>query len=122
MNYEELYGQLQPLEKKMKDAVSALQKLSRAIAQDTEKGDLESLSKDLSLFSQIFQFPALHRSKRKKIHDDLKNIFRFITYHLLKQFWDTITIYENGLYCKLNIFYFLYHFQIQPSIPNRSLL
>ena len=53
MNYEELYGQLQPLEKKMKDAVSALQKLSRAIAQDTEKGDLKSLSKDLSLFSQI---------------------------------------------------------------------
>ena len=45
MNYEELYGQLQPLEKKMKDAVSALQKLSRAIAQDTEKGDLKSLSK-----------------------------------------------------------------------------
>ena len=53
MNYEELYGQLMPLEKKMKDAAAALQKLSKTIAQDTEKGDLKSLAKDLSQFAQI---------------------------------------------------------------------
>ena len=53
MNYEELYDQLMPLEKKMKDAAAALQKLSKTIAQDTEKGDLKSLAKDLSQFAQI---------------------------------------------------------------------
>ncbi len=54
MNYEELYGELQPLEKKLKDTVSALQKAYKSIMKDTEAGDLKSLSKDLAVFSGVF--------------------------------------------------------------------
>ncbi len=51
MNYEDLYGELQLLEKRMKDTNSALQKLYKAIAKGTEAGDLKDLSKNLAAFS-----------------------------------------------------------------------
>lgn len=53
MNYEELYEQLQPLEKKLKDTAAALQKLSNTIIRDTETGDLKSLSRDLAQYAQL---------------------------------------------------------------------
>lgn len=53
MDYEELYGQLQQPEKKLKDAAASLLKLSKTIIKDTESGDLKTLSKDLTQFSQI---------------------------------------------------------------------
>ena len=55
MNYEELYSELQPLEKRMKDAVSALQRFYKAIAKDTEAGDLKDLNKNLSAFSGLLE-------------------------------------------------------------------
>lgn len=58
MNYEELYGDLQPLEKQMKDAVAALQKLYKAMVKDTEAGDLKNLSKNLSAFSGLLEEQA----------------------------------------------------------------
>lgn len=39
MNYEELYGELQSQEKRMKDTVNSLQKLYKAIVKDTESGE-----------------------------------------------------------------------------------
>lgn len=53
MNYEELNGELQILEKKMKDSVAAAQKLYRAAVKDTEAGDLKSLIKDLDSFAEL---------------------------------------------------------------------
>lgn len=53
MNYEELYENLQPLEKKLKDIAAAAQKLTKAIAKDTEAGDLKSLQKNLGLLVDI---------------------------------------------------------------------
>ena len=55
MNYEELYRDIQPLGKRMRDAVSALQKLYKAIAKDTEAGDLKDLNKNLSAFSGLLE-------------------------------------------------------------------
>lgn len=55
MNYEELYGDIQPLGKRMKDAVSALQKLYKAIAKDMEAGDLKDLNKNLLAFSGLLE-------------------------------------------------------------------
>lgn len=55
MNYEELYRDIQPLGKRMKDAVSALQKLYKAIAKDTEAGDLKDLNKNLSAFYGLLE-------------------------------------------------------------------
>ncbi len=52
MNYEELYTALQPQEKALKDALSSLQKLSRAIGKETESGDLKSMLKDLSTMEE----------------------------------------------------------------------
>lgn len=53
MNYEELYSQLVPLEKKMKDTASALQKLAKTVSADTERGDLKDLSKNLAQITQL---------------------------------------------------------------------
>lgn len=55
MNYEELYRDIQPLGKRMKDAVSALQKLYKAIAKDMEAGDLKDLNKNLLAFSGLLE-------------------------------------------------------------------
>lgn len=49
MNYEELYKELQVLEKGLKDTVFSAQKLYKAAVKDTENGDLKSLAKELSV-------------------------------------------------------------------------
>lgn len=48
MNYEELYQSLQPQEKSVKDCISSLQKLFKAISRETENGDIKSLTRDLN--------------------------------------------------------------------------
>lgn len=48
MNYEELYQNLQPGQKAMKDSLAALQKLYKAVCKETESGDLKSLLRDLN--------------------------------------------------------------------------
>lgn len=47
MNYEELYQNLQPGQKTLKDSLAALQKLYKAVCKETESGDLKSLLRDL---------------------------------------------------------------------------
>lgn len=48
MNYEDFYQDLQPHEKSVKDSLSSLQKLFKAISRETESGDVKSLARDLS--------------------------------------------------------------------------
>ena len=48
MNYEELYGSLQNLEKELKDKQSAAQKQYKNAVKNTEAGDIKSLSKNLA--------------------------------------------------------------------------
>lgn len=47
MNYEELYDELQGLEKELKEKLASAQKLYKAILKETENGDVKSLSKDV---------------------------------------------------------------------------
>ena len=47
MNYENLYQTLQPQEKSVKDGLSSLQKLFKAVLRETESGDIKSLSRDI---------------------------------------------------------------------------
>lgn len=53
MNYEDLYQELLPQEKGMKDKLSALQKLHKTISRETESGDLKNLSKDLDAMEAL---------------------------------------------------------------------
>lgn len=53
MNYEELYRNLQTLQKTLKDSLAASQKLYKAIGKDSETGDLKNLSKDLAALTDI---------------------------------------------------------------------
>ncbi len=55
MDYEELYGELQPLEKKMKEMAAAAQKLQKTIVKDTENGDIKDLGKTLSAYSELME-------------------------------------------------------------------
>lgn len=52
MNYEELYQSLQPQEKALKDKITSLQKACKTIIQETEKGDIKSLLRDLDSIAE----------------------------------------------------------------------
>lgn len=52
MNYEDFYQDLQPREKSVKDSISSLQKLFKAILRETESGDVKSLARDLSAMKE----------------------------------------------------------------------
>ncbi len=52
MNYENLYEELQPGEKALKDGLAALQKLYKAVSRERENGDIKSLIRDLDAMSQ----------------------------------------------------------------------
>lgn len=45
MDYEELYGQLQPLEKDLKDVANLIQRMYKSIVKDTESGNLRNIAK-----------------------------------------------------------------------------
>lgn len=55
MDYELLYGELHAMEKKLKESLNAAQKLSKAIARDTENGDLKTLDKELSVYAELLE-------------------------------------------------------------------
>lgn len=69
MNYEELYAELVPLEKKMKDAAGNIQRLCKNIAKDTESGDLKDLGKMLSAYSELVRMQAELASSVRNIVD-----------------------------------------------------
>lgn len=52
MNYEELYAELQIIEKELKEKVNASQKLFKAIGVETEKGNLKELAKNIEALQQ----------------------------------------------------------------------
>ena len=52
MNYEELYQDLQPDQKTLKDSLASLQKLFKVVSREVESGDLKSLAKDLSSMAE----------------------------------------------------------------------
>ena len=52
MNYEELYQDLQPDQKTLKDSLASLQKLFKVVGREVESGDLKSLAKDLSSMAE----------------------------------------------------------------------
>jgi hypothetical protein len=53
MDYEQLYSQLQSLEKDLKDKLAAVQRAFKNLAKNSDKGDLKSLSKDLAQMSVV---------------------------------------------------------------------
>lgn len=52
MNYEDLYQTLLPDEKSVKDSLSSLQKLFKAVCRETESGDIKSLARDLGAMAE----------------------------------------------------------------------
>lgn len=52
MNYENLYENLQPGEKTVKDNLAALQKLFKAVSRERENGDIKSLARDMSAMAE----------------------------------------------------------------------
>ena len=52
MNYEELYGNYQVMEKELKDKLAAVQKLQKAIAKEMEAGDLKSFRRDTVILEE----------------------------------------------------------------------
>jgi hypothetical protein len=48
MDYEQLYQQMQGLEKELKDKISTLQRNLKSVTKNSDKGDLKNLNKDLS--------------------------------------------------------------------------
>ena len=65
MNYEELYGSLQNLEKELKDKQSAAQKQYKNAVKNTEAGDIKSLSKNLETLAALL-------SEQESIVENLK--------------------------------------------------
>ena len=53
MNYEELYGSLQNLEKDLKDKQAAAQKQYKNAVKSTEIGDIKSLYKNLETLAEL---------------------------------------------------------------------
>lgn len=52
MNYEEFYQRLQPQQKNIKDGLSSVQKLFKAVGREMESGDVKSLARDLEAMTQ----------------------------------------------------------------------
>lgn len=55
MNYEDLLGELQPLEKQMKDTTGACAKSYKNVAKYSESGDLKALRKELDNYASLLQ-------------------------------------------------------------------
>lgn len=80
MNYEELYSNLQSLEKTLKDRQAAALKQYKNAVKNTEAGDVKSLSKNLEQLLSIL-------ADQQKLTEDLKqNVESF----------DTKTYFESG--------------------------
>lgn len=55
MEYESLYEQLQPLEKEMREKLTALQKTQKSLARKSEKGELKTISKELAQLRSLME-------------------------------------------------------------------
>ncbi|EET62059.1 hypothetical protein BRYFOR_05722 [Marvinbryantia formatexigens DSM 14469] len=80
MNYEELYTALQPQEKSVKDRLTQLQKLFKAVGKETESGDVKSLARDLGAMAETAE---LLSAALKEINDTVSG-------------FDTREYFENG--------------------------
>lgn len=80
MNYEELYGGYQALEKELKDKINTVQKLHKAVARQMEHGDLKSFRRDIALLQTAADEEA-------RILNDIKE---------LEAGFDTQEYFENG--------------------------
>lgn len=80
MNYEELYQDLQPKEKNLKDNIAALQKLHKAILKETDAGELKNLTRDLGVMADA---AAALSSALEDVKSTVEN-------------FDTKAYYENG--------------------------
>ena len=58
MNYEELYADLTPLEKELKDAVNSVVRLNKTVQKDTDGGDISDLRKTLSSMEEAVSLLA----------------------------------------------------------------
>lgn len=76
MNYEELYAKLQLQEKAVKDTLTTLQKLYKAISRETESGDLKSLVRDLDVMETAVSSASVS----------------------LKEVQDTVSAFDAGAY------------------------
>mgnify|MGYP006987449865 FL=1 len=65
MNYEDLYAEMQPLEKELKDKLAAAQRYYKGIMKDTESGDMKDLDKNLAALEEslIGQMETLKKLK-----------------------------------------------------------
>ena len=80
MNYEDFYQDLQPYEKSVKDSLSSLQKLFKAVSRETESGDVKSLARDLNAMEAAAADIASSLKKLVGVVDD----------------FDTQAYFENG--------------------------
>ncbi len=55
MDYEQLYVQLQKLEKDLKDKLTAAQKMHKNIVKGTDSGDLKSVARDIQALGELTQ-------------------------------------------------------------------
>lgn len=80
MDYEELYGKYQVLEKEMKDKIAAVQKFYKAIAKEMENGDLKSFRRDLVFLKEA-------ADEESRILRDMKE---------LEAGFDSLKYFEDG--------------------------
>lgn len=80
MNYEIFYDTLQPQEKSVKDSISSLQKLFKAVNRETENGDVKSLARDLQTMSETISSLSAYLDDMKKTVEN----------------FDTRTYFESG--------------------------
>lgn len=52
MNYENLYQDVQPEQKMIKDALASLQKLYKSLCREMESGDMKSFARDISVMKE----------------------------------------------------------------------
>ena len=77
MDYENLYEELQPQEKALKDGLSSLQKLFKSVSKERENGDLKGLSRDLNAMSEAAAAVSAALSQMQETADafDAKEYF-----------------------------------------------
>ncbi len=77
MDYEQLYVQLQKLEKELKDRLTTAQKLHKNIVKGTDSGDLKSVVRDIQALDELTQAQSQTTSELKAAVDgfDAKTYF-----------------------------------------------
>ena len=84
MNYEELYANVTPMEKEIKDSASTITRLYKKIVKDTESGNIVEIRKSLELLAQA----ADTLSERTSVLEDQIGEF------------DQVAYFEDGQFIK----------------------